>query len=69
MWGYEKFIKGIYNFYDSFIGNVPIKINNNLFDNEIKFNREKNNKCTEYEPYNNLGDNDCEWRNKRIYLI
>lgn len=52
--------KGIYNFYDSFIGNVPIKINNNLFDNEIKFNREKNNKVTEYEPYNNLGDDDCE---------
>ena len=57
-----KFLKekGIYNFYDSFIGNVPIKINNNLFDNEIKFNREKNNKCNEYEPYNNLGDDDCE---------
>lgn len=37
-----------------------IKINNNLYDNEIKFDREKNNKCTEYEPYNNLGDDDCE---------
>lgn len=55
-----KFLKekGIYSFYDNFIGNVPIKINNNLFDNEIKFNREKNNKCIEYEPYNNLGDDD-----------
>lgn len=38
--------KGIYK-----IGNVPYIINNNLSNFEIKFNRQKKIKATEYMPY------------------
>lgn len=38
--------KGIYG-----IKSIPIIQNNNLMNYEIKFNREKNSKPTEYEPY------------------
>lgn len=43
--------KGIYKFKNVFNEEIPIIINNSLIDNEIKFNREKNSKATEYVPY------------------
>lgn len=43
--------KGIYSFSDNFSKDIPIIINNSLTDNEIKFNREKIIKPTEYIPY------------------
>lgn len=43
--------KGIYEFKNIFNEEITIIINNSLIDNEIKFNREKNIKATEYVPY------------------
>ena len=43
--------KAIYGFKDCYNNRIPIIINNDLSNNEIKFNREKNNKSTEYVPY------------------
>lgn len=48
--------ENIYGFSDTFNKVIPVIINNYINDNEIKFNREKNNKVTEYEPYKELGD-------------
>ena len=46
----------IYGFSDAYNNVIPVIINNYMNDNEIKFNREKNNKVIEYEPYKELGD-------------
>lgn len=43
--------KGIYGFSDTFNKEIPVIINDLLLDGQIMFNREKNNKITEYEPY------------------
>ena len=43
--------KGIYKFSDDFNKEIPIIINEFLINNQIKFNREKNNEITNYEPY------------------
>lgn len=48
--------KNIYGFSDAFNKVITVIINNYMNDNEIKFNREKNNKVTEYETYKELGD-------------
>lgn len=43
--------KGIYGFSDTFNKGIPVIINDLLLDGQVIFNREKNNKITEYEPY------------------
>lgn len=43
--------KNIYGFKSYITGNIPIIMNDNLMDLEIKFIRETNIKSTEYEPY------------------
>lgn len=43
--------KGIYKFADTFNKEIPIIINELLIDNQIKFNREKNNEITNYVPF------------------
>ena len=50
--------KGIYKFKNIFNEDIPIIINNFLIDNEIKFNREKNAMLTEYECYEEGGNNE-----------
>lgn len=43
--------KNIYGFSDVYNKQIPIIINDDLNNYEIKFNREKNIRATEYEPY------------------
>lgn len=43
--------KNIYGFKSYITDNIPIIMNDNLMDLEIKFIRETNIKSTEYEPY------------------
>lgn len=43
--------KNIYGFKSYITGNIPIIMNDNLMDLEIKFIRETNIKSTEYQPY------------------
>lgn len=43
--------KNIYGFKSYITGNIPIIMNDNLMDLEIKFIRETNIKSTEFEPY------------------
>ena len=43
--------KGIYGFSYNFNKEIPVIINDLLLDGQVMFNREKNNKITEYEPY------------------
>lgn len=44
-------IKGIYGFSYTFNKEIPVIINDLLLDGQVMFHREKNNKITEYEPY------------------
>ena len=55
--------KGIHGFSDAFNKEIPVIINEFLIDGQVIFNREKNIKPTEYEPYKEVrlgGDVDDE---------
>lgn len=43
--------KGIYGFSDAFNKQIPIIINDFMIDGQVEFIREKNDKPTEYIPY------------------
>lgn len=43
--------KGIHGFVDAYGNMIPVILNDNLANNEVRFHREKNIKATEYEPY------------------